>query len=89
MMAVLGFVGMLGLVTALIHLYLWKRLVRDTMRPGRARRAGGFAAIGLALLIPVTLVATRSRQDWLTWLAWPGYLWLAVMFYLLVLFAAL
>lgn len=88
-MAVLGFVGMLGLVTALIHLYLWKRLVRDTMRPGRARRAGGFAAIGLALLIPVTLVATRSGQDWLTWLAWPGYLWLALMFYLLVLLAAL
>lgn len=88
-MAVLGFVGTLGLVTALIHLYLWKRLVRDTLRPGRARRIGGIVAIGLALLIPATLLATRTGQDWLTWLAWPGYLWLALMFYLLVLLAAL
>ncbi|AVT40028.1 metallophosphoesterase [Plantactinospora sp. BB1] len=86
MIGVLGFVGTLALVTGLIHLYLWKRLVRDTTRPGRWRRAGGVTVLALALLTPATLVGTRQG---FYWLAWPGYLWLAVMFYLLVLLAVL
>ncbi|MEQ4300637.1 metallophosphoesterase [Plantactinospora sp. B6F1] len=86
MLGVLGFVGTLVLVTGLIHLYLWKRLVRDTTRPGRWRRAGGVTVLVLALLTPATLVGT---QRGLYWLAWPGYLWLAVMFYLLVLLTVL
>ncbi|MGW4151873.1 metallophosphoesterase [Micromonospora chersina] len=80
------FVGFAVLVTALIHLYLWKRLVRDTTRPGRWRRAGGVAALLLALLVPATMVGTRNGSYWL---AWPGYLWLALMFYLLVLLLVL
>ncbi|TNH25584.1 metallophosphoesterase [Micromonospora orduensis] len=81
MLAVVGFVAVLALVTGLIHLYLWKRLVRDTTTPGRWRRAGGVAALVLAFLVPVTLTGTQAG---LYWLAWPGYLWLALMFYLLV-----
>ncbi|MFJ6163581.1 metallophosphoesterase [Micromonospora orduensis] len=81
MLAVVGFVAVLALVTGLIHLYLWKRLVRDTTTPGRWRRAGGIAALVLAFLVPVTLTSTQAG---LYWLAWPGYLWLALMFYLLV-----
>ncbi|GGM00595.1 metallophosphoesterase [Micromonospora yangpuensis] len=81
MLAVLGFVGTLALVTGLIHFYLWRRLVRDTTRPGRARRVGGVLFLVLALLVPATLIGTNAG---LYWLAWPGYLWLAVMFYLLV-----
>ncbi|WP_327036556.1 metallophosphoesterase [Micromonospora ureilytica] len=86
MMAVVGFVAVLALVTGLIHLYLWKRLVRDTTTPGRWRRVGGIAALVLALLVPVTLAGTRTG---LYWLAWPGYLWLALMFYLLVVLVVL
>ncbi|MGS2617236.1 metallophosphoesterase [Micromonospora sp. LZ34] len=86
MLAVLGFVGTLALVTGLIHLYLWKRLVRDTTVPGRWRRVGGITVLVLALLVPATMVGTQAG---LYWLAWPGYLWLAVMFYLLVLLVAL
>ncbi len=86
MTAVLAFVGVMALVTGLIHLYLWKRLVRDTTRPGRWRRLGGLLAVVLAVLVPATLVATRSGFGGL---AWPGYLWLALMFYLLVLLALL
>jgi len=82
----LSFLGILILVTVGIHLYLWKRLVRDTMRRGRARRIGGFAVLAFALLVPVTFVGSRSGAEWL---AWPGYLWLALMFYLLVLLAVL
>ncbi|MEU1588604.1 metallophosphoesterase [Micromonospora sp. NPDC005710] len=86
MIAVLGFVGVLALVTGLIHLYLWKRLVRDTTTPGRLRRVGGIAALVLALLVPATMAGTQAG---LYWLAWPGYLWLAVMFYLLIVLVVL
>nr|MDT0663150.1 metallophosphoesterase [Micromonospora sp. DSM 115978] len=86
MFAVLGFVGTLAVVTGLIHLYLWKRLIRDTVRSRRLRRIGGLAALALALLVPATLIGTRAG---LYWLAWPGYLWLAVMFYLLIVLLVL
>ncbi|MFJ5602279.1 metallophosphoesterase [Micromonospora parva] len=86
MMAVLGFVAVLALVTGLIHLYLWKRLVRDTTTPGRWRRVGAITAVVLAVLVPVTLAGTQAG---LYWLAWPGYLWLALMFYLLVVLVVL
>ncbi|WP_428962843.1 metallophosphoesterase [Micromonospora fluostatini] len=83
---VLGFVGTLALITGLIHYYLWRRLVRDTTRPGRVRRIGAVVALVLALLVPATMIGTRGG---FYWLAWPGYLWLAVMFYLLVLLVLL
>ncbi|GAA4453585.1 metallophosphoesterase [Phytohabitans houttuyneae] len=85
-MGVIVFVVFAFAVIGLIHLYLWKRLVRDTTRPGPWRRAGGVAAIALGVLVPATLIGTRAGQ-W--WLAWPGYLWLAVMFYLIVVLVVL
>ncbi|HEY7274105.1 MAG TPA: metallophosphoesterase [Actinoplanes sp.] len=78
----LAFLAVVFLVIALVHLYLWKRTVRDTLRPGLARRIGGLAAIALAVLVPATLIGTRTGAA--EWLAWPGYLWIALMFYLLV-----
>ncbi|MFF5172305.1 metallophosphoesterase [Micromonospora sp. NPDC000089] len=86
MLAILAFVATIALVIGLIHFYLWKRLVRDTTRSRWWRRAGGVAALVLALLVPATMVGTRAGANWL---AWPGYLWLAVMFYLLVLLLVL
>ncbi|GGM10361.1 metallophosphoesterase [Dactylosporangium sucinum] len=84
------FLAVVLLILGAIHFYLWKRLVKDTTAPGRRRRAGTVAVIVLALLLPVTLVGTRvlphSQQPIL---AWPGYLWLALMFYLLVTLALL
>ena len=77
-----GFVGLIFVVVGLVHLYLWQRLVRDPLRPGRSRRLGGLVAVLLAALVPATLIGTRSGR--VEWLAWPGYLWLALMFYLLV-----
>ncbi|MEV0153479.1 metallophosphoesterase [Micromonospora sp. NPDC050686] len=85
-MAVVGFVAVLALITGLIHFYLWKRLVKDTTGPGRVRRIGSVTAVLLALLVPATLIGTRAGMYWL---AWPGYLWLAVMFYLLVVLVVL
>jgi predicted MPP superfamily phosphohydrolase len=72
-------------VTGAIHWYLWKRLVKDTTRTRRARRLGTLAVVLLALVIPATVALSRalphSRQPLV---AWPGFLWLALMFYLLV-----
>jgi uncharacterized protein len=83
----IAFFGLIFVVIGLIHLYLWKRLVRDPLRPGRLRRAGALVAVLLAVLVPATLIGVRS--GYVEWLAWPGYLWLALMFYLLVTLAVL
>lgn len=69
----------------LVHRWLWIRLVRDTTAPGGAvRRAGTALAFALPLLSVAALVAGRAGAPF--WLertvAWPGYLWLAVLLYL-------
>lgn len=79
------FVGLISLLIVLLHLYLWKRLVRDTTRPGRARRVGGLVMLGLAVLVFVTLLVGRLvGPDISRWFAWPGYLWFGLMAYLVV-----
>ncbi|MGW6706073.1 metallophosphoesterase [Streptomyces sp. NPDC054956] len=70
---------------ALVHRWLWIRLVRDTTAPGgRTRRAGTALAFALPLLALAALVAGRAGAPF--WLqrtvSWPGYLWLAVLLYL-------
>jgi uncharacterized protein len=77
------FILVLSAVLALMNAYLWKRLVRDTTRPGTTRRILTVVLIALALLLVVTLVVprffgvTESR-----WYAWPGYLWFGMIVYL-------
>ena len=83
----LAFVGLIFVVVGLVHFYLWKRLVKDPLRPGRARRIGTILIVVLGILVPATLMGSRS--GFMTWQAWPGYLWLALMFYLLVTLAVL
>ena len=84
---ILGFVAVLAAITAVVHLYLWKRMVRDTLRRGWPRRTGTITVILLAVLVPVTLIGVRG--GYLPWLALPGYLWIAGMFYLFVVLAVL
>ncbi|WP_406184399.1 metallophosphoesterase [Streptomyces sp. NBC_01006] len=69
----------------LVHRWLWVRLVRDTTRPrGTARRIGTTLAFTLPLLSLAALTAGRAGAPF--WLeqsvAWPGYMWLAVLLYL-------
>ncbi|TDC81234.1 metallophosphoesterase [Micromonospora sp. KC606] len=87
MLELTAFVATLTLIIGLIHLYLWKRLVKDATEPGRWRKVGGLVALFLALLVPATMISTRAAGVF--WLAWPGYLWLALMFYLLVVLLVL
>ena len=86
-MSLIAFVGLIIVVIGLIHFYLWKRLVRDPSRPGRLRRAGAVVAVLLAVLVPATLIGVRSGA--VERLAWPGHLWIALMFYLFVTLVAL
>jgi predicted MPP superfamily phosphohydrolase len=68
-----------------VHTYLYRRLVRATTEPGRARRVGLWVVVALAVLLPATLVGTRVLPSAVsTPLAMAGYVWLALMFYLLV-----
>nr|WP_246595603.1 metallophosphoesterase [Actinoplanes auranticolor] len=83
----MAFVALVFVAIGLIHFYLWKRLVRDAFRPGRVRRVGGIVTTVLAVLVPATLLSVRF--GYVEWLAWPGYLWIALMFYLLVTLAVL
>ncbi|MEV4754028.1 metallophosphoesterase [Micromonospora sp. NPDC049559] len=85
-MAPLWFLAALTLGAGLVHLYLWKRLVRDTTRPGTGRRLGSAALVLLGVAVPTTLIGTEAG---LLWLTWPGYLWLALMFYLVLVLLAL
>ncbi|WP_030290673.1 metallophosphoesterase [Streptomyces katrae] len=69
----------------LVHRWLWVRLVRDTTRPrGTARRIGTVLAFTLPLLSLAALTTGRAGAPF--WLqqsvAWPGYMWLAVLLYL-------
>ncbi|WP_328731655.1 metallophosphoesterase [Streptomyces caniferus] len=68
-----------------VHRYLWCRLVRDTTTPGgRPRRAGTAAAFVLPLTALAALLAGRAGAPFPLQqaLAWPGYLWLALVLYL-------
>ncbi|MEU2610749.1 metallophosphoesterase [Micromonospora sp. NPDC007271] len=80
------FIGFVLLTLVLVHLYLWKRLILDTTVPGRRRRIGGIVVLLLGLLVPATMGTSRAGVDIL---AWPGFVWIALMFYLLVVLLAL
>jgi predicted MPP superfamily phosphohydrolase len=70
-------------VLVAMHLYLWVRLVRDTTRTGRPRRALTGVLIALALLVLAANVLARvPGPD--QWVAWPGYLWLGLAVYLVL-----
>ncbi|MEV4807741.1 metallophosphoesterase [Nonomuraea sp. NPDC049421] len=67
-----------------IHLYLWARLVRSTTRRGKGRAIGALLIFGLGVVGVVGFMVTRTVgvDAWL--LAWAGYVWIALMFYLLL-----
>ncbi|MFJ9074371.1 metallophosphoesterase [Streptomyces sp. NPDC102278] len=76
--------AVLGLL-ALVHRWLWIRLVRDTTRPGALpRRAGTALAFVLPLAAVAALVAGRAGAPFRLQqaVAWPGFMWLAVLLYL-------
>ncbi|WP_311922685.1 metallophosphoesterase [Microbispora sp. H10836] len=83
----MGFVGMILTAVVVVHLYLWRRLVRASTTPGsRSRRVLTWVLVALAALMVVTFGGSRLGigMEVEHVVAWPGYLWLATMFYLFV-----
>lgn len=74
-------------VVAAAHYYLWRRLVRDTTRPGRWRRAGTWALVAVGSVLVLTMASSRLTDPGA--FAWPGFVWLAMMFYLVLILAVL
>jgi predicted MPP superfamily phosphohydrolase len=76
------FIVILGTVLGLMHLYIWKRLIKDTSRGG-ARWALTATFVALLVLLVCTLLLPRLfgwRES--AWLAWPGYVWFGLVVYL-------
>lgn len=86
----LFFIGFGLIAFGLAHYYLWRKLVRATTRPGsRARRAGAWFTVG-AVALALLALSDRDLPHGLTrYTSWPGYVWVAVMFYLLLGLAVL
>jgi len=77
------FIVVLCSVLVLMHLYVWKRLVKDTTRPGRTRLILSAVVLAMAGVLAVTLFLPRMTSTRPTaWLAWPGYLWFGMVVYL-------
>ncbi|HEX2213873.1 MAG TPA: metallophosphoesterase [Mycobacterium sp.] len=77
------FIVVLCAVLGLMHLYLWKRLVKDTTRPGRTRWILTAVLLTLAVLLVAALILPRMIGPAESgWVAWPGYLWFGVAAYL-------
>ncbi|MER7412808.1 metallophosphoesterase [Streptomyces cacaoi] len=83
---VVALAGVLALAAlAVVHRYLWRRLVRDVSAPGGWwRRLGTALTVLLPLTTVATLVTSRSGAPFTLQriVAWPGYLWLACLLYL-------
>ncbi|MFG3036884.1 metallophosphoesterase [Streptomyces sp. NPDC048330] len=83
-----GFVVVLVVVLGLlgaVHRYVWQRMVRDVTAPGgAARRVGTAVVVALPVLSVAALVSSRAGAPFVVQqaVAWPGFLWLAVLLYL-------
>ncbi|MEV0134641.1 metallophosphoesterase [Dactylosporangium sp. NPDC050688] len=88
------FAVLVVLGVGVLHWYAWLRLVRDTSTSRRVRRAGVWVAGALGLLAVVTAIGNRAlprRYEPVLEriVGWPGYVWLAVVAYLVLALVAL
>ena len=84
------FILVLGSVLALMHLYVWKRMVKDTTQPGRVRwLLSGLVVALIALLVATLIVPRVFGVEESGWFAWPGYLWFGLLVYLFLALLAL
>jgi predicted MPP superfamily phosphohydrolase len=68
------------------HYYIWARLVRDTALPPPYRALATVAIVLLGASLPAAFATARLLRPSLAHaIAWPAYLWLGLMFFLLVL----
>ncbi|WP_222048473.1 metallophosphoesterase [Modestobacter lapidis] len=83
LIALVGFGTVVLLAMSLLHGYVWWRYVRSTTRPGRVRRRLTVLTVVLALLPgSAVLFGDELPQPAGTLLAWVGFTWLGLLFYL-------
>ena len=71
-----------------LHVYLWRRLVRDTALPPLWRRAAIVLLAGLLLALVATLLLRRVLAPGvMRWFAQPVYVWLGLLLLLLTVLA--
>ncbi|MFC9261631.1 metallophosphoesterase [Streptomyces hydrogenans] len=90
MIAFLPFLVVALALLGAVHWYVWRRLVRDvTAAGGPARRVGTAVVVALPLLSVAALASGRAGAPFLFQqvVAWPGFLWLAVLLYLVLALA--
>ncbi|NJQ05064.1 metallophosphoesterase [Streptomyces lonarensis] len=83
---VVFFTVILSLI-AVVHWYLWLRLVRDVSERGSTwRKVGTTLLVLLPLLVVVSRVGDAYEAPFALRqvLAWPGYVWLVVLLYLVL-----
>lgn len=78
---------LIAAVFVALHLYVWRRLVRDTTTRGSAPRRIG--TVVLVVFPVLTLLAVRDDLPGIPFrlegiVDWPGFLWLAVFLYLVL-----
>ncbi len=80
------FFAVLTVAIVACHGYLWKRLIGDTTAPRTAVRRTATAVLVLlvTLMAAAVTLGTAVPPEVGRWFAWPGYLWLAMFFYLLL-----
>ncbi|MGY1743743.1 MULTISPECIES: metallophosphoesterase [unclassified Blastococcus] len=83
LIGLLGFGTVVLLASALLHTYLWSRVVRATTLPGRTRRRLTLLVLVLAVLPAAAVLLRRTLPlDAAAPLDWVAYLWLGTAFYL-------
>jgi uncharacterized protein len=77
----IAFVTVALLLLVGMHYYVWARLVRDPLLPAFAARFATALLATMAVVLPATLVLSRTRGA-PTGLVWVAFLWMGVVFLL-------
>ena len=72
----------LSAVLGLMHVYVWKRMVKDTTAGPTRWLITGVLIVLAALLIAALTLPDRLGYAASAWFAWPGYLWFGLIAYL-------
>lgn len=79
------FLAIITTVMLLVHLYVWKRVVKDARLPRRWHRGLTIALFALAATIPLSFLLVRDTpREFARALSWVTYTWLGLVFYLFV-----
>jgi uncharacterized protein len=75
----------LSVALSLLHWFVWRRVVKPSVAPGIRRRiVAGVLITGDVFMVATLLASTRLPREWSALYSWPGYIWFALFFYLII-----